>query len=252
MPNHTTNVLELTGYADEVTEFVNKVSGGKNTEFDFNTIVPIPQELVGTKSPTDILTQEEIDKAKAEFEAKSPEDKANHVKIYGELNKYSFGMTKEQSAELVAKYGYNDWYSWQCNNWGTKWGAYDVVGWDDNERGTAIVTFFTAWTPPTPFLVAASKVYPYIEFKNTYSDEGGGFVGRVEIENGVVDKFEPDWFSKDGIALRVELGAYSEGSDYEIAGRLEYIENNPDDGGEGEVEALKKELVEIKEWQKVE
>lgn len=249
MPNHTTNVLELTGYADEVTAFVNKVSGGNNTVFDFNTIVPIPQELVGTKSPTDILTQEEIDKAKAEYEAKDDKYKANYIKMCGELTKYSFGMTKEQSAELIAKYGYDGWYNWQCNNWGTKWGAYDVVGWDNNERGYAIVTFFTAWTPPTPFLVSASKVYPNIKFKNAYSDEGGGFVGQVEIEDGVITEFEPEWYSKDGIALRVELGAYSEGSDYEIEGRLEFIDNNPDDAGEGEVDALKKELVEVRKME---
>lgn len=58
------------------------------------------------------------------------------------------GSTNE---ELVAKYGYSDWYGFCVNEWGTKW---DVGGSDYGNptitaEGKMIAGFDSAWSPPT-------------------------------------------------------------------------------------------------------
>jgi hypothetical protein len=58
------------------------------------------------------------------------------------------GSVKE---DLVAKYGYSDWYGFCVANWGTKWD----VGSDDygsptiTAEGKMIAGFDSAWAPPT-------------------------------------------------------------------------------------------------------
>lgn len=58
---------------------------------------------------------------------------------------------EEQTEANLKKYGYNTWYDFCCNEWGTKW---DVGSkYDDpaiEEDGTVMVcSFDSAWSPPT-------------------------------------------------------------------------------------------------------
>jgi len=251
MPNHTSINLKITGEIADVKKFVETVNHGKvdeNTEgkFDFSTIVPIPKDLIGTMAPVSILTQEELDKEWDKYNKSSKKDKEKRDKIWGKPTKHSFGMTKEQSNKLIKKHGFNDWYSWQVHNWGTKWNAYEIGAWSLGFEGAEII-FCTAWSPPIAFLVNASKKFQDLTFEIKYSDEGGAFVGKTIIEKGETqEELEPDWYSLDGIALREDLGSYGEGSQYEIEGRLEYLKQNPQDATENEVKNLKKELKKIK------
>jgi len=251
MPNHTSINLKITGEIADVKKFVETVNHGKvdeNTEgkFDFSTIVPIPKDLIGTMAPVSILTQEELDKEWDKYNKSSKKDKEKRDKIWGKPTKHSFGMTKEQSNKLIKKHGFNDWYSWQVHNWGTKWNAYEIGAWSLGFEGAEII-FCTAWSPPIAFLVNASKKFQDLTFEIKYSDEGGAFVGKTIIEEGETqEELEPDWYSLDGIALREDLGSYGEGSQYEIEGRLEYLKQNPQDARENEVKNLKKELKNFK------
>jgi hypothetical protein len=251
MPNHTSINLKISGEIADVKKFVETVNHGKVDEnkegkFDFSTIVPIPKDLVGTQAPASILTQEELDKEWDKYNKSSKKDKEERDKIWGKPTKYSFGMTKEQSDKLTKKYGFNDWYSWQVHNWGTKWNAYEIGAWSVGFEG-AEINFCTAWSPPIAFLVNASKKFPDLTFEIKYSDEGGAFVGKTILTEGETqEELEPDWYSLEGMALREDLGSYSEGCDYEIEGRLEYLKQNPQDARENEVKNLKKELKNFK------
>ena len=65
MPNHTANNFTVTGPKDDVLRFVAQIKG-TDSEIDFNKVLPIPDELRGTSSPSRIMTQEEIDQIWAE------------------------------------------------------------------------------------------------------------------------------------------------------------------------------------------
>jgi len=80
MPNWSYNILNA---SDEVLKQIVNEEG----EIDFNTVVPMPKELLGTVSPSRDDTQEK----------------------------------KDASKNLIDKYGSDNWYDWSCENWGTKW-----------------------------------------------------------------------------------------------------------------------------------
>ena len=59
--------------------------------------------------------------------------------------------SRESNADLILKYGVDNWYDWHCNYWGTKWDV-DVQdnGYDSSGDETYInLSFDSAWSPPT-------------------------------------------------------------------------------------------------------
>jgi hypothetical protein len=207
MPNWTRNILMMSGDSETIKQIYGDMSNNGKTQFDFNAIAPIPQELVDTEAPPKTDTVEQI-----------------------ERNKY-----------LESKYGYNNWYDWQCANWGTKWNASDVK-WTDDEIPCEVI-FLTAWSPPIALISKLAMKYPSVMFDIKYIGEGCDFVGNMVYENGgVVTEFNPEWYSNDGIALRDSMGEYSYNDEYEIEGRIDYIKNHPDDAYDGELDDLKAAL----------
>lgn len=87
--------------------------------------------------------------------------------------------------------GYNrGGYEWCLENWGTKWGLYDVEKVDDGnmEEGPLVYFFLTAWSPPLPVILAMSVKFPTLEFDLDYFEAGMGFMGSCEFKGGVVVK----------------------------------------------------------------
>ena len=131
--------------------------------FSFQSILPMPDELMGTNSPPTIMTEEEI----ADSKATTP---------------YSFTpMTQETSDRFIEQYGSNNWYD-LCNyNWGTKWdctindsdyGQEDTEAWYD---------FDTAWCPPEPIYHQLVALFPNLEISWFYREDGcqlAGFLGN--------------------------------------------------------------------------
>ena len=62
-------------------------------------------------------------------------------------NIYTAGSVGKEEEK---KYGSNNWYTWNCGNWGTKWNAcYDKVVRIDDEN--LEISFDTAWNCPFPW-----------------------------------------------------------------------------------------------------
>ena len=85
-----------------------------------------------------------------------------------------------------------NWYSWNCNNWGTKWGCYDqqILG-QDNE----MISFTTAWdTISTHVLNRLAKHFPNLTLM--YEEENG-WGGEIVYSNGEITSHriytEPEW-----------------------------------------------------------
>lgn len=80
-------------------------------------------------------------------------------------------------------YGGRDWYTWNTQNWGTKWNAYshqDTV----REPGKIVFKFDTAWSPPHPVIKVLAEKYPQVRIEHAVIDEGWGFAGTIIYEDG--------------------------------------------------------------------
>ena len=111
--------------------------------------------------------------------------------------------------------GFDCWYDWRCNNWGTKWEVYEFYGVDrqyhsEQNEGESTISFgfSSAWAPP---------IHAYEKFLENNSDcsvrafyyEGGcDFMG--EWYDGVDDCYAPsdykstDDFWQDGIGSTLD------------------------------------------------
>ena len=86
------------------------------------------------------------------------------------------------------KYGTKNWYDWSIEHWGTKWNSWghkelESIGMVPDENS---VYFSTAWSPCTPVIIKLSRLYPDMGFVLTFVDEGGGFCGKIDFQNGDV------------------------------------------------------------------
>lgn len=98
------------------------------------------------------------------------------------------GLTKE---ELIEKFGFDDWYEWNCENLGTKW-EFESCGDVVLEEGRIEFFCSTAWAPPIPFFEKISAMYN-CEVDIKYAETGMWFSGREIYKNGeLVDGEEFD------------------------------------------------------------
>lgn len=147
MPNHCNNYLIL-GHKD-AREIGRAKLAILNDSF-FQEFHPCPQDLIDTISGCF-----SDDEKQAELEAKS---KSN-----------------------LEKYGYANWYDWNCANWGTKWDAYDieiVSEYYDGDVSELTVTFDTAWAPPIEFY--NELVEQGFEVDAMYNEFGCQFCGMYQ------------------------------------------------------------------------
>lgn len=142
---------------------------GEDEAFDFNSIIPQPYGIESTVSGN---TDE----------------------------------VKEKGWIWELRYGYASWYEWRCNEWGTKWNAYEV------EQHDNIVEFKTAWAAPHPVIERLAEIFPDVEFHHIWADEDTAYnCGEREYANGgVQSEFRPDGGSKEAYELAFEMRPYLE------------------------------------------
>lgn len=69
-------------------------------------------------------------------------------------------LSREERKSLCEKYGYDNWFDWQANNWGTKWGTYEhKVHELGGDCSPILIEFQCAWGPPTPQMMRAIDSY---------------------------------------------------------------------------------------------
>ena len=202
MPNHVVNILTISGSEELVAQIKYEISsiyeeGGKQhrLHIDFHKIAPLPVELKGTTSPVRIISQEEYDKQETRIVADDLED---HERRFG----VSRGITQEMSDSFKMKYGYDNWYDWQRNSWGTKWNAYSQESRDNGD-----IKFETAWATPALLIQILSVKYPDATFKVCFADEDFGHnVGEYHIKAGdVIMENIPEGGSEDAYMMACEI-----------------------------------------------
>jgi hypothetical protein len=183
MPNDITNKLEILNN-DFSIDLLLSIDTKDNKYFDFNKIIPMPDEL-NIKSDNLIMLLENEFSVKDSLKEKLDELKNCFNNNIEELNNKIENFC--QGIKNYIKYDNATWYSWSYNNWGTKWNSYN------NKIQDNIIIFNTAWSSPIPIFFALLKKYPNIKFKFEYADEdtgnncGYGFTENAELK---IIKFE--------------------------------------------------------------
>lgn len=75
-----------------------------------------------------------------------------------------------------------DWYEWNVANWGTKWGAKELLFYVSDNRREVEINFDTAWSPPTPILDAIHELG--LDVQAEFYEQEGGYEGTYN--NGIV------------------------------------------------------------------
>ncbi len=161
MPNWCNNSVEI--YHDDPA-MIERVRAAFNGEGLLQEFIPVPDDLRNTVSG--FMGEDK----RAEHEA---QQKAN-----------------------LAKYGYNDWYSFCVNEWGTKWD----IGADGNPAmdipGGLMLGFESAWSPPIQAYEKLTEMGFRIRAK--YYEPGMAFAGIWEDGND--DYYEYSGLDSVGIA----------------------------------------------------
>ena len=84
-------------------------------------------------------------------------------------NTFTFKRTVPEPEEANTQDNW-DWYTWRCNNWGTKWDANQSNLYKVDNR-EIILTFQTAWSPPDKWLQKTVKLFPQLSFRLSWFDE---------------------------------------------------------------------------------
>lgn len=158
MPNWCYNTVRISGHGNYKVEKLMEAVKGKKVEqdgkeyqapFSFNSIVPMPEDIRDTTSPTRI----------------------------SETN------TQEQVDALQEKYGVTNWYDWAIKNWGTKW---DLNAFHDDtqvnyheDANEVTYRFDTAWSPPQLVHEALVEQYPAVNISWHYDEPDMEFSGYL-------------------------------------------------------------------------
>lgn len=166
MPNWVRNIVWFSGDKGKIAELKALVKSNSN-EFDFNKIIPMPQELDMESGGKETVA---IACAEARMRGKS---------TCSELSKYAW-LEKEMPFDMWAdlgdrylknkrQHGFTTWYDWCCHYWGTKWNASEV-----NWRTERCVCFDTAWSAPLPIFAKLADMFPGVKITVDYADEDIG------------------------------------------------------------------------------
>ena len=104
--------------------------------------------------------------------------------------------------------GFDNWYDWRCENWGTKWEVNEFYGVDRLGKTLITFAFSSAWSPPVGAYEKFLADNPLCSLKAWYYEGGCDFMG--EWDNGVDDCYAPsdykstDDFWNDGIGYTLD------------------------------------------------
>jgi hypothetical protein len=155
MPNWCNNTLRLDS-GKSIREFLSPYIEEVDSviHFDFNKIIPVPDEL----------------------------------KITSQYNDISDDLQKQYDSNMQ-KYGHKTWYDFCIAKWGTKWTA--EGGFNDDETA---MWFETAWSPPIGIIEELAKKLPDDDtLILNYIEEGEDYCGKYVAGNqgGVDEEYSP-------------------------------------------------------------
>lgn len=196
MPNWVRCRLSMRGL-EEVDIF--SVDEQGNKFFDFNKLIPMPEELNMTSGSTEdraikaYMTlhgnpalQKMMD-ARSRFNFTAGDYRISKAEIEENANRENMSIEEfvkmgERYCLNVFYYGSTTWYEWCCKNWGTKWNAVETEFVD-----TDTIEFQTAWSAPLPVVMELSRKFPERVVMIEWADEDmGSNVGQLALRDAEI------------------------------------------------------------------
>lgn len=209
MPNWCYQHMTAYGNAEDTEKFLNAVKtkdSDGNDMVGLNHLFPCPQELRDTT---------------AGFYTAEPNENWSKMLASGEITQEHYDGLVQRNAdgyakdmENLAKHGYKNWYDWQCDNYGTKWGACEMRIDDTfvNSNGVTVTSFYfeSAWGPADRLIAKVSGMFPNMVFSMSATEESNAFAiagvwhnGELVSEAEINSDFEvegdmddDDWYEK--------------------------------------------------------
>lgn len=156
-----------------------------------------------------IFTTEELEKAAKEFENNLKEHKRNMFENidYEGLGIKTFEDLGNMYINNIINYGHDSWYDWRIENWGTKWGAYDIY------VGENVIEFDTAWNCPFEILDKLAEICNKFDvgFVGKWADEDCGHnVGTFKTKDGLLYDEPAEDESNKAYEIYIELKGESD------------------------------------------
>lgn len=194
MPNHVRNIVKMKGITTLPLFTEEEGYDGKMVSaFDFNKIIPMPGPLQMTAGGIESIAIEaalrRIGSMERQFErgrvVPGMSDERYRTAVA------SCQQTEDELCEIglqylsnQVRYGATNWYDWCCDNWGTKWNAYE-----NQQPDSDTIIFETAWAPPEPVIARLAKMYPEAEIEHWWADEDtGSNDGHAKYSGGGVSE----------------------------------------------------------------
>jgi hypothetical protein len=159
MPNWVMNELTcIFQTKEELDAFKNKA----NTEGLYNSFIPMPTVLDGTRCPhldPDAFIAQVNKNRGTKFQT------LEGIKLAGEKWDSESATQLIQNLKAFEETGYHEWYAWNLDNWGVKWDAHDCKSKELTDFNTIIFNFNSPWGTPEHFVIKLSKLYPDATFE---------------------------------------------------------------------------------------
>lgn len=146
MADYIENIITITGNTKDLDKI-------ESSGFDFDKIFPTPKELSQKDKKGEEICQKN-----------NPTKKEIKLKELWEK-----------------KFGYDNWYHWQQENWGVKCGASSISMSRSDKK--LVIECVTPWQSPNNFLKALSKKYPLIDINLVWTPENRDYE-ELAFKNG--------------------------------------------------------------------
>ncbi len=165
-------------------------------------LVPMPEELRGTRSPAP-SGEYDADGKRMEW-VNSPDNAIWTAEKYA-ADKAEWVDLIKRAERAKDETGHDNWHSWTRDHWGTKW-SMEVCNYVHNAH-EIVIAGQTAWGPPLGLLSSITRMYP-VTISAEYSEEGMDFIGvaiyknseELGLSEGSIHDFLPkdfDWEDDD-------------------------------------------------------
>ena len=99
------------------------------------------------------------------------------------------------------------WYTWSCENWGSKWDAVNFCPLDSEEDSDTMI-FDTAWSPVPKVVEALSRRFPdqTVTYRWAENENLGTNVGKTVLLNGtVISKQIPEDYTREAFEMSADI-----------------------------------------------